>query len=49
MISVIDFEGFSLFGGDNRFSRALGQSSEMSALYYPQVHCCTTKSDHASP
>jgi hypothetical protein len=37
MISVIDFDGLSLFGGDTRFNRALGQSSEMSALYYPQV------------
>ena len=37
MISVIDFDGYSLFGGDTRFNKALGKSSEMSALYYPQV------------
>ncbi len=37
MITVIDFEGLSLFGGDTRFHRAMGQASEMSALYYPQV------------
>jgi hypothetical protein len=37
MITVIDFEGLSLFGGDTRFSRAMGQASGLSALYYPQV------------
>ena len=37
MITVVDFDGLSLFGGDSRFNRALGKSSEMSALYYPQV------------
>ena len=37
MITVIDLEGFSLFGGDSRFNKAMGQASEMSAVYYPQV------------
>ena len=30
-------EGLSMFGGDSRFYKAIGKSSEMSALYYPQV------------
>ena len=37
VISVIDMDGLSMFGGDSRFYKALGKSSEMSALYYPQV------------
>jgi hypothetical protein len=37
MITVLDMEGLSMFGGDSRFYKAIGKSSEMSALYYPQV------------
>ncbi len=51
MITVIDWEGLSLFGGDSRFHKALGKSSEMSALYYPQVldrraHSCEYYINH---
>ena len=37
MISIIDLEGFSMFGGDSRFHKALGESSKQAAVYYPQL------------
>ena len=37
MISIIDLEGFSMFGGDSRFHKALGESSKQAAIYYPQL------------
>jgi hypothetical protein len=36
-ISVIDMENFSLFGGDKRFYKCLGDASKLSAVYYPQL------------
>ena len=36
-ISVIDMQGFSLFGADRRFFAALGDSSKKSAIVYPQL------------
>ena len=37
MITVIDMQGFSMFGGDPRFYKALGDSSKRSADLYPQL------------
>jgi hypothetical protein len=36
-ISVIDMANFSLFGGDSRFYKCLGEASKLSAIYYPQL------------
>ena len=36
-ISVIDMKNFSLFGGDKRFYKCLGDASKLSAIYYPQL------------
>jgi hypothetical protein len=57
MISIIDLEGFSMFGGDSRFHKALGESSKQAAVYYPQLLgktvliskplCCLTASGFA--
>ena len=35
-ISVIDMNGFSFFGADKRFFKALGDSSKRSAIVFPQ-------------
>jgi hypothetical protein len=42
-VTVIDFAGFSMFGNksDNRFFKALGKSSKLSSLYYPQLQIKT--------
>jgi len=42
-ITVIDFSGFSMFGGkfDNRFFSALGASSKLSSIYFPQLQLKT--------
>jgi hypothetical protein len=37
MITVVDMAGYSMFGGDSRFYKALGESSKKSAEYYPQL------------
>ena len=37
MVTVIDMSGYSMFGGDSRFYKALGDSSKKSADYYPQL------------
>ena len=36
-ISVIDMANFSIFGGDSRFYKCLGDASKLSAIYYPQL------------
>ena len=36
-ISVIDMANFSIFGGDSRFYKCLGEASKLSAIYYPQL------------
>ena len=36
-ISIIDMNGFSLFGADRRFFAALGDSSKKSAIVFPQL------------
>ena len=36
-ISVIDLNGFSFFGADRRFFKALGDSSKVSAVVFPQL------------
>ena len=37
MVTVCDMAGHSMFGGDSRFYKALGESSKKSAEYYPQL------------
>ena len=37
ILSVVDLEGMSLFTYDSKFPKALGKSSHMSAVYYPQL------------
>lgn len=37
MINVIDMDSFSLFGGDKRFFKCLGESSKFSAVHFPQL------------
>jgi len=37
MITVIDLANFSLFGGEPRFYKSLGESSKHSAVNYPQL------------
>ncbi len=36
-LSIIDMNGFSFFGADRRFFKALGDSSKQSAVLYPQL------------
>eukprot|EP00946_MAST-07B_sp_MAST-7B-sp1_P003295 g3295.t1 len=36
-ISIIDMQGFTLFGADRRFFAALGDSSKKSAIIFPQL------------
>ncbi|CAK9106362.1 SEC14-like protein 5 [Durusdinium trenchii] len=42
-VTVIDFADFSMFGGrfDNRFFKALGASSKLSSVYFPQLQAKT--------